>query len=96
MTDDELRKYLRKENPFLRYVGVALAVGGSVWAASEWLHSRSSTQDVTRVQNNVFQIRLDQETMKGDLKALQLQIRVDEKLSRIDGKLDDLGKQRRR
>ncbi len=76
MTDD-----LRPKSHLGAIIITALTVGGSVWAASEWLHNRASSDDVRVITNNSFQQRLDLEVIKGEMKAFNIRLERIEKVT---------------
>lgn len=94
MTDDELRQYLKPKTHWGALIGTGIAVAGAVWAGTEYLHSRASSDDTKTLQTDVFKVRLDQETIKGDVKAIN--IRVEEGFKQMNQKLDANEPRRRR
>ena len=68
----------------------AIAVAGAVWGATTWLGNRADKDDVKALSNNSFQQRLDMETVKGDVKALYIQVsEFRSEMKSISKKLDD-------
>ena len=94
MTDDQIKNLLKPKTHWGAVVTVAIAVAGAVWGGTEWLHSRASAEDTKTLQSDVFKVRLDQETAKGDIKAIN--VRLDEGFKTMNTKLDELSNQRRR
>lgn len=94
MTDDEIKAFLRPKSHLGAILGTALAVAGAVWGATTWLHSRASSEDTKALQKDVFNVRLDQETMKGDVRAIN--VRLDEGFKSLGAKLDANDPKRRR
>ena len=85
MTDD-----LRPKSHLGAIIITALTVGGSVWAASEWLHNRASSDDVKTITNNSFQQRLDLEVIKGEMKAFNIRLeRIEKATDTPQDKPDD-------
>lgn len=93
MTDDEIKKFLRPRFPW-GAIGGAIGAAAAVWAATEFLHSRASSDETKALQTDVFKVRLDQETIKGDVKAIS--IRVEEGFKQMNQKLDASDTKRRR
>ena len=91
MTDD-----LRPKSHLGAIIITALTVGGSVWAASEWLHNRASSDDVKTITNNSFQQRLDLEVIKGEMKAFNIRLERIEKATDAAQEKPDDGHKRRR
>lgn len=94
MTDDELRRFLKPKTHWGAVVGTAILVAGAVWGGTEYLHSRASSDDTKALQSDVFKVRLDQETVKGDIKAIN--VRLDEGFKSMGAKLDAQNDKRRR
>lgn len=90
MTDDEVRRYLKPKQHWGALIASVILVGGTVWGVTEYLHSRASNDDTKALQSDVFKVRLDQETLKGDVKAIGV------RLESIDKKLDAANEPRRR
>jgi hypothetical protein len=90
MTDEELKRFLKPKTHWGAVVTVAIAVAGAVWGGTEYLHSRASSDDTKALQSDVFKVRLDQETLKGDVKAIGV------RLESIDKKLDVASDPKRR
>jgi len=85
MTDE-----LRPKSHLGAIIITALTVGGSVWAASEWLHNRASSDDVKTITNNSFQQRLDLEVIKGEMKAFNIRLeRIEKATDAAQDKPDD-------
>lgn len=91
MTEGDLKK---PKSHWGAVVTVAIAVAGAVWGGTEYLHSRASNEDTKALQTDVFKVRLDQETAKGDIKAIN--VRLDEGFKTMNTKLDELSNQKRR
>jgi hypothetical protein len=85
---------LRPKTNWVAMIGMALAVGGAVWGGTNYLHSRADVNEVKEVRRDAFQTRLDQETMKGDIKAIN--IRIEEGFKGLNGKVDAMIPPRRR
>lgn len=94
MTDDEIARLVRPKSHWGAVVTVAIAVAGAVWGGTEFLHSRASSDDTKNLQTDVFKVRLDQETMKGEMKAIN--VRLDEGFKSLGAKLDANDSKRRR
>jgi hypothetical protein len=94
VTDDELRKYLKPKTHWGAVVTVAISVAGAVWGGTEYLHSRASEDETKSLQSDVFKVRLDMETVKGDQRAIKVQ--MDSEFKTMNGKLDDIGSRQRR
>lgn len=93
MTDAELQKYLKPRTHYGAMVTVALAVAGAVWGVTQYLGDIPKRPEFNETAKNVTQLRLDQETMKGDVKAIN--IRIDEGFKSMSGKLDEIGSRQR-
>jgi len=94
VTDDEIKHLLRPKSHWGALIGTAIAVAGAVWAGTSWLHSRASADEAKALQTDVFKVRLDQETVKGDIKTIN--VRLDEGFKTMNTKLDELSNQKRR
>lgn len=94
MTDDDLRNFLKPRTHWGAIIGTSIVVAGAIWGATEFLHSRASADDTKALQSDVFKVRLDQETVKGDVKAIN--VRLDEGFKSIGAKLDAQNDQKRR
>ncbi len=92
MTDDELRAYLKPRGHWKEAIALLIAVAGSVWAGTQWLHSRADEGEVREMRKDSFQTRLDMETMKGDMKAMN--IRIDQGFNELHGQLNSMSGKR--
>lgn len=91
MTDD-----LRPRSHWQTLIATAITVGTSVWGGSQWLHNRASADDVKTLTNNSFQQRLDLEAVKGDVKAIYIQMsELRSEVKSVNKKLDDEPRRRR-
>lgn len=93
MTDEDLKNYLKPRTHYGAIVTTALAVAGAVWGVTQYLGDIPKRPEFNETAKNVTQLRLDQETMKGDVRAIN--IRLDEGFKSINQKLDDSNKRRR-
>lgn len=82
MTDEELRRFLKPKQHWGAVITVAILVAGTVWAGTEFLHSRASNDDTKKLQNDVFEVKLNVAVQAGDIKAIGV------RLESIDKKLD--------
>jgi hypothetical protein len=94
VTDDELKRFLKPKTHWGAVVGTAIVVAGAVWSGTTWLHTRASADDTKALQSDVFKVRLDQETVKGDVKAIN--VRLDEGFRAVNQKLDAINEPKRR
>lgn len=74
-------------------IATAIAVGSAVWGATQWLGTRAGADDVKKLTHDSFQHRLELETMKGEVKAIN--IRLDEGFRSLNAKLDRDERKRR-
>ena len=93
MTDDELRNYLKPKHHWGTTITLAIGIGAAVWAVTSWLNSRADNTDVKALRNDTFQQRLDLETVKGDVKAIN--VRIDQGFKNTSDKLDEIGNRQR-
>lgn len=94
MTDDDIKRYLKPRTHWGAIVTTALAVAGAVWGATQYLGDIPKRPEFNETAKNVTQLRLDQETMKGDVKAIN--VRLDEGFKALGAKLDANDSRRRR
>jgi len=93
VTDEQIRDLIKPRTHWGAIIGTSIVVAGAIWGGTEFLHSRASSDDTKALQSDVFKVRLDQETVKGDVKAIN--IRLDEGFKSMNTKLDSLNGKRR-
>jgi hypothetical protein len=94
VTDDELRHFLKPKTHWGAIITVAIAVGGTVWGITQYLGDIPKRPEFHEVSNDVTRLRLDQEVMKGDVKAIN--IRLEEGFKSMNQKLDSTNDPKRR
>lgn len=94
MTDDEIKRFLRPRTHWGAIVTTAIAVAGAVWGVTQYLGDIPKRPEFNETAKNVTQLRLDQETVKGDIKAIN--VRLDEGFKSLGAKLDANDSKRRR
>lgn len=94
MTDDELKAYLKPRSHWGAIVTTAIAIGTTVWGITQYLGDIPKRPEFNEVRSDGTHMRLDMEVLKGDVKAVKVQL--DEGFKNMNGKLDELGKQKRR
>lgn len=92
MTDEELRRFLKPRTHWGAIITTAIAVAGAVWGATQYLGDIPKRPEFQEVRKDVTSLRLDQETMKGDVKAIN--VRLEEGFKSINQKLDDAKRRR--
>lgn len=91
MTDD-----LRPRSHLGPVITTAIAVAGAVWGATTWLNKRADVDDVKKLTNDSFLHRLELETMKGEMKALNIRAeRVEKGIDALKEKLEVNDRRRR-
>lgn len=87
LSEDEIRKYLRPHSQWFNIVGPLIAiltvVGGAIW----WAARSPDPARVEKIQNDVFDIRLNQATTQKDVQGLahdQAGIRDDVSAIKVD------------
>lgn len=94
MTDEELRRFLKPKAHWGAIITVAVLAGGAVWASTEFLHSRASADDTKKLQNDVFEVKLNVAVQAGDMKAMHIE--MSKGFEAIKEKLDSNEPKRRR
>lgn len=80
---------LKPRSHLLSIIGTAIAVGTTVWGASAWLNNRAEKSSVEKVVNDSFSLRLDVETIKGDIKASNIRSeRMEKGIDELNKKMD--------
>lgn len=71
LSEDEIRRYLRPQTHWTSIVGPILAilsmVGGGIW----WAARSPDPGKVDKIQNDVFDIRLNQASQQKDIQGLR-------------------------
>ncbi len=88
MTDAELKSYLKPKTHWGAIVTTALAVAAAVWGATQYLGDIPKRPEFNEVRVDSTHMRLDLETVKGDMKAMN--IRIEEGFKGLNGKVDSL------
>lgn len=94
MTDDELKSYLKPKTHWGAIVTTAIAVAGAVWGVTQYLGDIPKRPEFNEVRTDVTKLRLDQEVMKGDVKAIN--VRIEEGFRAVNTKLDSQNDNKRR
>lgn len=94
MTEDELRTYLKPKSHWGAIVTTAIAVAGAVWGVTQYLGDIPKRPEFDEVRRDVTHLRLDSETTKGDIKAIN--VRLEEGFKAMGAKLDSNDQKRRR
>jgi hypothetical protein len=87
VTDDEIRRMLKPKTHWGAIVTTAIAVAGAVWGVTQYLGDIPKRPEFQEVRTDVTRLRLDQETMKGDVKAIN--VRLEEGFKSMGQKLDE-------
>jgi len=77
---------LRTRHDWKAIIGTVAAAGAIAWAVVKWAATTPTRDEFEHVRNDVFNIRLDQETVKGEVKAIN--VRVEEGFRGVNTKLD--------
>lgn len=71
MTDDEVRAFLKPKHDWIKVVSVALAAAGIAWSFAKWAAQSPTPERVEKIQNDVFQVRLDVSSIQSDVRSMQ-------------------------
>ena len=94
MTDDDLKRYLKPKTHWGAIVTTAIAVGTTIWGITQYLGDIPKRPEFNEVSTNVTRLRLDQETVKGDVKAIN--VRLEEGFKSLNQKFDSQNDPKRR
>lgn len=89
MSDD-----LRPRHDWKAIIGTVALCAGIAWGIAKWAARAPTREEFEHARNDVVQVRLDVETIKGDVKAIN--VRLDEGFRSVNTKLDSAIDSKRR